>query len=462
MPTAVEKHLSSRRPSHLGPALAVLLLAAPIAACEEPDDASGAAPASVATSAAADEAPPAIADLALDYAPSEVGTDALIAGAQEAVRREPTSVEAHIGLATLFLRKKRETSDAAFALYADDALRVARALGDDPRADLLHAMLLQDQHRFEEARDAARRIIGAQPDLSTAHLVHGDALLELGEYDTAVEAYQRALDLRPDLRSYDRGAHLRWLHGDPEGAIELLELAIDAGSARDPESMAFCFVDLGTIYLRAGDTRRALAAADRARALVPDYLPALSLAGQAHSMAGRDVEAIAMLTAVVARKPGAEELLALAELERSAGDVAAADRHLAHGLRMGTSEPRPVAMYLARHAEDASTALRLAERELVARRNMEAHDAHALALLRAGQAEQALTAIDRALALGTPDARLHLHRALVLAVGGDARGAAGALALARTINPRVDPLLVAEVEHRVGLPAGSGEPGSGA
>jgi tetratricopeptide (TPR) repeat protein len=460
MPTAICQVFRSGRPAPF-----VLALALSLAACEGHGEPAADEPAP-ATRQAPPDAEPEPAELALGYAPPEgrtpAPTDALILAAQDTVRAAPTSAEAHIALATLFLRRKRETGDTAFALYADDAVRVARQLGDDPRAELLHAMLLQDAHRFEEARDAAVGIIRIQPDMAMAYLVQGDALLELGAYDEAVDAYQRALDLRPDLRSYERGAHLRWLHGDPEGAIELLELAIDAGSARDPESMAFCFVDLGTIYLRAGDTRRALAAADRARELVPDYLPAMSLAGRAHEMAGDVDDAVRELSAVVARRPGADELLTLSELERARGDAPAADTHLALALRMASSEPRPVAMYLARHDQDAPEALRLAERELAARQNIEAFDTHALALLRVGRSDEALAAVDRALALGTPDARLHLHRALILAVRGDARGAAADLARARAINPRVDPVLVTEVERRVGPSAPATRDGSGA
>ncbi len=455
LPTMVTGHPNPILHRLLWPSLAALLAALSLGACEDASEASVHESAHAAA-ATRTPAPPAPAELALGYVPEgeATPTDALIAAAQDAVRAAPESAEAHIGLATLFLRRRRETSDAGYALYAQDALRVARALGDDPRAELLHGMMLQDQHRFAEARDVARRVLRRAPELPTAHMVLGDALLELGDYDGAVDAYQAALDIRPDLRSYDRGAHLRWLHGDREGAIELLELAIDAGSARDPESMAFCFVDLGHIYLREGDTRRALAAADRARELVPDYLPAVSLAGKTHAMAGDAAAAIEALTASVARRPGAEDLLALSEIERSEGDAAAADRHLAQARRL--AEPRPMAVYLARHDAEPAEALRLAERAMQARQNIAARDAHALALLRVGRTDEALAAIDRALALGTPDARLHLHRALVLAVRGDRAGAAEALGAARAINPRVDPLVVSEVERRAGL-AASGE-----
>ncbi|MBP7288531.1 MAG: tetratricopeptide repeat protein, partial [Nannocystaceae bacterium] len=173
-----------------------------------------------------DEAAPAAA-LALSYAPGEGTTEQAIAAAQAAVRARPDDVAAYDALATWLLRRGRETSDGSYRLYAEDALRTARALDpDDGQALLLSAMVLQDQHRFRGAAALAREFIAAHPDDSSGPLVLGDALLELGDYDPAIDAYQQAMNLRPDLRSYNRAAHMRWLLGDADDAREILVLAI--------------------------------------------------------------------------------------------------------------------------------------------------------------------------------------------------------------------------------------------
>ena len=51
------------------------------------------------------------------------------------------------------------------------------------------------------------------------------------------------IDLKPYYQSYTRAADLRWLKGDLDGAIELTELAIQASSPRDPDSVAWAYTD---------------------------------------------------------------------------------------------------------------------------------------------------------------------------------------------------------------------------
>ena len=256
-----------------------------------------------------------LGSVALAYEPGqEAPTDRLIAQAQQAVRRDPSVSDAYATLAALYLRRRRETSDASFYIRAEDALRAARELGaGGARIETLRAMLLIDRHRFAEAARVAERVIAASPSDSTGWLLLGDARLELGDREGALEAHQTAMDLRPDLRSYERGAHHRRLHGDADGAIELLAMAIDAGSPRDPESVAWCWVQLGDIERERGRHDEALAAAARARSLVPDYVPALALEARALAAKGTRSEAIARMEDVVRRAPSAEDLRALAE-----------------------------------------------------------------------------------------------------------------------------------------------------
>src|SRR6185436_891393 len=125
-------------------------------------------------------------------------------------------------------------------------------------------------HEFAAARDIADRVLERSPSDVTALILRGDALLELGEYEDSVTAYQRAADLRPDLRSYDRGAWMRWLNGDPQGALDLLALAIDSGSIGDPESSAWCYVDLATIQWNGNHLEQVRVALEAALVLVPE------------------------------------------------------------------------------------------------------------------------------------------------------------------------------------------------
>jgi len=391
--------------------------------------------------AAAADAEPALA-----YAGGDAPTDRLVAAAQAAVRAHPAEERPYLELATALMRRSRETASKPLMRLAAGAVSAARARAPaDTMAMLLEAMILQESHRFRESADVARRVLAAAPSDSTAELVLGDALLELGEFDAAVGAYQAALDLRPDLRGYDRGAWARWLSGDTAGAVEMLELALDAGSPADPESSAWCYVDLGNVMWHGGEPDKALAAAARAEALVPEYVPALLLEARALGALGRRGEAIARLDGAVRRLPTAEALFALGELLRAEGRTPEAEEREADGLSLAKEDPRAVALFLARRGDDPAGALALAEAAVRDRPSHQAWAVLALARLRAGRLEEAGDAIGRARALGTPDARYALVDGLVKLAAGDRAGAAEALAEAEATNRFADDALSAEL-----------------
>jgi len=404
-------------------------------------------PTQVATPATAS----ASAELALGYVAGEGDSEAAIAAAQARVRERPEDPEGYNDLALRMIRRARETSDDGYRRYAEDALRAARALDEgNPQTLMLSAMILQDQHRFRGALALAREYIALRPDDPTGHLVAGDALLELGEYDPAIDSYQQAMNLHPDLRSYNRAAHMRWLMGDIPGSREIMELAIDAGSARDPESRAWCFVDLGEIDLRRGEAELAMRATGAALQLVPDYWPALVLEARALHRLGRHDEAIARLQTALDRKATAEDLLRMGDWLEQVGRHDESKRHIEQALALADAEPRPVALWLARSHREPHRALELAEAELAERQNIAAHDTHALALLRLGRVAAAQAAIDRALVLQTADADLHLHAGLVATGAGDMTRARAELEHARRIDAGADPKLMTELARAVG------------
>jgi tetratricopeptide (TPR) repeat protein len=385
------------------------------------------------------------AALALGYQPGGAAGEQRIAAAQKRASELP-SAEAYADLALALLQRKRETSDAAYLHYAVDALEAAKAVDADAfRVRLVETLVAQDGHRFKEALKSARVLSQLRPDNSVGPLLAGDALLELGRYDDAIEAYQKAVDVRPDLRSYNRAAYLRWLHGDFEGALDTIELALDSGSPRDPESMAWCYVDLGTMYLERGDAGRAIASANRAELLVKDYAPSLMLRGHALAMKGDRDDAIAVLGQAVERLPHVRDLLFLSELQQQAGNVAQAQRRREQAEKLGGGDPRPLAAYYARHGIQLQRAVELSERELEQRKNILAYDTHALVMLRVGKLDVARASLEKAMKLGTLDADLFLHRALLELAEGNRDEARTAFDRALEINPAADLLIVVEI-----------------
>jgi tetratricopeptide (TPR) repeat protein len=175
---------------------------------------------------------------------------------QDAFRTHPHDAHSAITLGRLFIRKAREEEDPGWYAQANDAIR--RALDLDPQnveAAQVHALLLLQDHRFREARDAATALQVRAPTADTFAIL-SDANLELGDYDAAVAAAQRMIDLRPDGAAYVRVAWLRWVHGDWAGARDVMLLALDA-LPRSPESRAWIVTQMGVLYWNAGDRTHA-------------------------------------------------------------------------------------------------------------------------------------------------------------------------------------------------------------
>lgn len=430
--------------------LSALLLA--VAACSaspdtgEPGSAAGAhrsAPAGAAGSTSGDASGRALpaADFALAY---PAAPESRIARAQAAVKESATPAS-YVALAEALLAHRRETGDLALLGYARDALRAAQARAPrDPSVMRTEIFFLMEEHRFAEARDAARAVLALDARDSGAQLLLSDALVELGEYEEAIAALQLAMDLEPDLRSYSRTGYLRWLHGDLEGALQAMDTAMRyAGASAEPR--AWVYVDMGWMLWHAGNLDGTSTAVERALALVSDYAPALSL--QARVLAGRGQadQAAALLAQVVERVPTAADHVYLAELHAAAGRTAEAATQLARAEALAAHDPLPLAMHHGHAGQDAARALALAEAALAERKTVYTQAAHALALLRNGRAAEAATAMDQALRLGTPDARLVLGRGLIALAAGDAKQAREALEKAEKMNPHADALLRAEL-----------------
>jgi len=388
--------------------------------------------------------------LALSYEPGPGPTDRLIARAQAGLIAHPGTVRSHTDLALVLMRRGRETSDALYSTYARDVLVAARGIdAQDYTLRVLWASLLMEDHEFTGVGELAIALAAERPSDPTPKLLRGDAALELGAYEDAFDAYQAAIDARPDLRSYNRAAYMRWLQGDFAGALRITELALQSGNAHDPESMAWCFVDLAAMYLHRGEIKPTLAVIDRALELVPTYVPAQALRGRALAKAGDHEGARRSLLAAIAERPAADDLFALVEVLEHVGDLDSARSTRERAEALAARDPRTWALFLARRGEDPEHALALAQQELEARQGIWSHDVHALSLLRAGRAADAKRAITKALVLGTPVATFHLHAALIEATLGNREAARAALDRSLALDATVDPPLVAELRQRL-------------
>ncbi|HEY1304030.1 MAG TPA: tetratricopeptide repeat protein [Vicinamibacterales bacterium] len=344
--------------------------------------------------------------------------DADITKLQQDLRERRASARAAEQLGYRFISLARVSNDPGFYKIAEQSAACLESFEPDaPAALLLRGHVLHQLHRFHEAEQIARRLVTLREFVLDYGLL-GDVLMEQGRLDDAAAAYQKMIDLKPFYQSYTRAAHLRWLRGDLDGAIELMRSAVKAASPRDPESVAWAYSRLGAYELQRGrlvDAERMVAASLQ---FVPDYAAALltrgriQLARQKYSEAALTLERAAHLNPLPEyRWTLADALRALHRVE----DAAAVEKQL---VAEGADDPRTLALFLATRRVDGQKAIDLARRELENRGDIFTLDALAWALASTGQVHEASAVMARALAAGTQDGRLFVHAAAIAAADG--------------------------------------------
>jgi tetratricopeptide (TPR) repeat protein len=318
-----------------------------------------------------------------------------------------------------FVAKARESFDPGFYKLAEQCARsIEMRNSQSQEAMLLRAHVMQNLHRFKESETLARRLV-RQRGLSFDYGLLGDVLMEQGKLGDAVEAYQQMMNLKPDLRAYARAAHMRWLKGDLEGAIEAMELAVSAASPSDTESAAWVNTRLAFYEFQAGRVNEAEQRCALALSLQNNYPPTLLLRGRILLGQGRFGEAVEALQRAVRLNPLPEYQWTLAEALRVAGKENEASQVEAQLCKRGaSSDPRTLALYLATRHESPETALRLARAEFDSRGDVFSHDALAWSLAAAGNVTEAHNEMQRALVEGTQDARLFFHAAVIASRAG--------------------------------------------
>lgn len=346
--------------------------------------------------------------------------DHLITGRQEKLREASDPIPHLQRLGSLFVLKARRTFDAGYYKLAEQcAACIEQKQPGHPDALLLQGHVLHNLHRFADAEAIARELVRVRGDFLD-HGLLGDVLLDRGDLREALASYQKMLDQKPCLQSYVRAAQVRWLRGDLDGSRQLLRLATGAGSPRAPESLAWAYTRLAVLELQAGELPEARRVALAALKLLPDYAPALLARGRIDLAEGDVERAIADMQRAADLNPLPEYQWALADALRSAGLSDEAARVEDELEQMGDREdPRTFALYLATRGKLVAHAVDLTRAELAQRRDVHTHDAHAWALLAAGQEQSAQAAIEIALSQDTQDARLFYHAGAIAAANED-------------------------------------------
>ena len=352
--------------------------------------------------------------IVLALQPGDARNAAKIAGLQKHIREGKQTALALEQLGWVFVSEARISFDPGYFKLAEQCgLALDTLQPRAPESLLLRGYALQNLHRFKQAEPLARELVAKRGRAFDYGLL-GDVLMEQGRLEEAVSAYQQMADLKPDLQAYTRAAHIRWLKGDLEGAMEVMQMAVQAASPREPESAAWVNSRMALYLLQAGNFTAANLSCEAALNYQADYAPALLAQGRIRLAQGRTSEAIASLSLAARINPLPEYLWVLAEALRAGGEgKEASEVESKLRSRGAAADPRTFALYLATRGEQPATAAQLANAELATREDVFTWDARAWALAAQGRWTQAAEDMRRALADGTQDARLFLHAGII-------------------------------------------------
>lgn len=342
--------------------------------------------------------------------------DQRIFRAQLLIERMPNRAEGYNQLAAAYMQKARETYDFSFNARAIALIDKSLAVENDNYDALkLRAKLELTYHRFAEALQTARR---AQTVRNDDHDVWGqitDALVELGDYNGAVEAAQKMVDLRPDSSAYARVSYLRSLHGDTDGAIQAMSAALRSANPNDPESVAWCHVQLGNELLDSGKLDAAERHFDKALQIFPEHRLAIEAKARARTAAGDLQGAVLIYEREQAKNASADIAAALGDLYTRLGkqDLAKVEYERFEVLErenaMLERSWRHMINFWLDHDRNLTEALTLATREYETRKDIFTCDTLAWALFKNGKVQEAKAMIDEAMRTRTKDARINDH-----------------------------------------------------
>lgn len=234
---------------------------------------------------------------------------------------------------------------------------------------------------------------------------------------------------------------MRELLGDRAGAIEIMTLAVRAANPRDPENLAWCLTQFGNLLFRGGNLDAARRAFDQALAAYPDSHLALVARARVSAARGRDKEAIAFLRRVERRAVPDAHIL-LGDIFARRDDASAAEREYRRAesllLDQGEMARHELATFYADHDRNIGQALEWMRQDLKTARDIAAFDTMAWAAYKAGLIEEARSAIQQALRLGTQDARLFYHAGMIFQKAGEPEKAKEYLRRAAEVNPYFD------------------------
>lgn len=361
---------------------------------------------------------------------------------QDRLRDNPNDWQSYSQLALAYLQKARETGDPSYYQKVEEALnKTIEQQSDDYVTVSAMGALALARHQFHSALAWGERAKQLDPDRTYAYGVIADAQIELGQYDAAIETLQTMVDLRPDMSSYSRISYMRELHGDTDGALEMMQFAVDAG-VPNAENTAWTRTQLGNLYFNSGNLERAELEYARTLNDRPGYVYALAGLGRVRAAQGETDEAIELLNQATNVMPLPEFVITLGDIYQANGqpDAAQQQYNLVGAIEQlfkanGVDMDMEIALFNADQNKDLQTNVEQARKAYANRPSIHAADVLAWALYQTGNYDEAKTYSEKALQLGTKDALKLFHAGMIAYRLGENAQAQEYLQQALAINP---------------------------
>lgn len=247
------------------------------------------------------------------------------------VRQNKQAEEARWKMAQLFINEARVTGEHGYyypaALNTLEEALAGSDLDQDLRFRLLStkASILLSLHQFAAGLEAGEEAVKLNPYNAGVYGILVDGNVELGRYEEAVKMADKMVSIRPDLRSYSRVSYLREIYGDWQGAIEAMQMAVQAGFP-GYEQTAWTQLTLGNLYAEYGDKAEARRQYESVLVNRPDYPFAIAAIARLEMDAKNYEEAERLLKKAAGIIPEFSFYQDLAEIYRANGRKAEFDQ----------------------------------------------------------------------------------------------------------------------------------------
>ncbi len=376
--------------------------------------------------------------------------NAIVSDFERDVKRHPDQLVTNL-LAAQYLQRYRERADVGDLLRAVAMTKQSLALQprDNVAAESTMVSALSALHQFRAAKRYADDVVRLTPGNPGAIAGAASVDLELGRYDEARRLLLRGPRGASDNAGWDAvDARFDELTGHTRRAragIARAASSLDTIYATAAESRAWYHWREGELAFQMGDLETARADYQTSIDIFPDYWHGYNGLAKVYWARRQWRECRAAATRAADLYPQPETLGYEYDAQVALGDKAGAAQTL--GLitaieRIGDSQglsDRLIAVFYADHAMRPQAAVTSAARDLARRDDIYAEDALAWALASAGRWQQARQHAERAVRLGTDDARLQFHAGMIALRCGNGVEARARLGRALQVNPQFHP-----------------------